>query len=179
VKNTLAPDDVQRRARARRTRSARKFRPITIHTLLVAEAPPAALDRYFYFPDVRTQDALFRYVYEGVLGRKPTREAKTAQLTELKQHGLFLIDLSEDPLGEMPLKAFVPDLVRRCQRLNPHRIILIKATVYDAAFAALREAGLPVVNERIPFPGSGRQREFVRAFGRALARHADNVRVAD
>ena len=48
-------------ARRRRDRAARKYRPKQVELLLVAEAPPAALDRYFYFEDVREQDSLFRY----------------------------------------------------------------------------------------------------------------------
>jgi hypothetical protein len=42
----------------------------------VAEAPPSALDRYFYFADVRDQDRLFRYVVETVLGATPSRSHK-------------------------------------------------------------------------------------------------------
>jgi hypothetical protein len=49
-------------------------------------------------------------------------------------------------------------------------VILIKATVYDAAFAALCEANVPVVDERIPFPGSGQQARFAQAFEHALKR---------
>lgn len=49
-------------ARARRERAARQYKPTKVDLLLVAEAPPSALDRYFYFPDVREQDSLFRYV---------------------------------------------------------------------------------------------------------------------
>jgi hypothetical protein len=42
--------------------------------------------------------------------------------------------------------------------------VLIKATVYDAAFEPLAKAGLPVVDEPVPFPGSGQQRRFEKAF---------------
>jgi hypothetical protein len=46
---------------------------------------------------------------------------------------------------------------------------LIKATVFDVAYSALKEAGLLVSSVRVPFPASGRQREFMIAFSRALA----------
>ena len=49
-------------ARRRRREAARRYKPEQIDTLLVAEAPPTALDRYFYFDDVQTQDSLFRHV---------------------------------------------------------------------------------------------------------------------
>jgi hypothetical protein len=38
-----------------------------VELLLVAEAPPSALDRYFYFEDVPVQDSLFRYVARAIL----------------------------------------------------------------------------------------------------------------
>lgn len=71
-------------------------------------------------------------------------------------------------MDDTPLSEAVPDLIRRATRLAPEKVILIKATVYDAAFARLRAAGLPVVDERVSFPGSGQQRRFQEAFARAL-----------
>jgi len=137
--------------------------------LLVAEAPPAASDRYFYFEDVREQDSLFRYVAQVILGAKPTRDNKPAVLRALRDRGFFLIDLSQSPkTGDGDLGSLVPALVQRVADINPDRIILIKANVFDLAYAALRAAGLPVVNSRIPFPGSGQQRRFVEAFNDAL-----------
>ena len=54
------------------------------------------------------------------------------------------------------------------KRLAPESIILIKADVYDAAYHALAKAKLPVIPVRMPFPGSGRLRQFAEAFARAL-----------
>jgi hypothetical protein len=67
------------------------------------------------------------------------------------------------------LYQFVPGLVERCRELHPRRIVLIKATVFDAAYPALKNAGLPVSSVRVPFPGSGRQRQFLEAFERAVS----------
>lgn len=142
----------------------------------MAEAPPGVKpgepERYFYFEDVGKHDDLFRYVVRGVLGDEPTRSDKKELLSKLRDHGVFLIDLKRDPIDESSLDECVPDLVRRCKRLNPDRIILIKTNVYDVAFSALREANLPVVNERIPFPGSGQQKRFEEAFASALKKKA-------
>jgi hypothetical protein len=162
--------DPAARARARRQRASRRFRPGKIELLLVAEAPPKSLDRYFYFAEVREQDSLFRYVARELLDVAPTRDNKAALLGQLKEHGVFLIDLSPDPLDGQSLSGFVPNLVRRCKAMSVAKVILIKATVYDAAFKAMRDAGLLVVDERIPFPGSGRQRQFQEAFARALGK---------
>ena len=153
----------------RRAAAALKYRPEQVKCLLVAEAPPTAPDRYFYFEDVREQDSLFRYVAQVVLGAKPTRENKPAALRALKDRGYFLIDLSQSPkTGDGALGSLVPALVQRVADINPDRIILIKTNVFDLAYAALRAAGLPVVNARIPFPDQGWQSRFVEAFSDAL-----------
>jgi hypothetical protein len=162
-----ATADVEQ-ALARRREAAAHYRPNEIDLLLVAEAPPAALDRYFYFDDVPDQDSLFRYVCRVLLGQEPTREGKPQMLQELCELGAFLIDVRETPVDGTPLRNFVPSLVQRCRVLEPRHIILIKATVFDASHQSLRAAGLPVSEVRVPFPGSGRQHEFVAAFTRAL-----------
>jgi hypothetical protein len=137
--------------------------------LLVAEAPPAALDRYFYFEDVHVHDSLFRYVARVVLGLEPSRLNKPPILAELRAAGVFLIDLCLDPvLNRSDLSRCVAGLVERAQALRPDHIILIKATVYDTAVAALVHAQLPVIDRRIPFPGSGQQRRFEEEMRLAL-----------
>jgi hypothetical protein len=123
--------------------------------MLVAEAPPSAADRYFYFEYVADQDSLFRDVCQEVLGYRPGRNAKPAALAQLQDAGVFLIDLSFDSVDDQSrrlMSHLVPDLISRCLALSPDRIILIKANVYDLTFEPLRAAGLPVVDERIPFP---------------------------
>ena len=77
-------------ARRRRQSAAARWRPADVDLLLVAEAPPSALDRYFYFEDVRTHDSLFRHVVEAVLGERPTRD-KAPYLDALRERGVFLI----------------------------------------------------------------------------------------
>lgn len=152
-------------ARRRRESAAQRWRPEHIELLLVAEAPPSALDRYFYFEDVRRHDSLFRYVVEAVTGEKPTRD-KAPYLDALRERGVFLIDLSPDPFDDRreAIPRCVPDLARRIRVLGPDRVVLIGADVYDAAYDALRRAGAPVVDLRLPYPGSGQQRRFLEGF---------------
>ena len=88
---------------------------------------------------------------------------------------MSLVDLKLDPMDGSNLESCVPDLIRRCRELEPQRIILIKATVFDAAYHALRASGLPVVNKRIYFPSHGRQRQFQEQFKEALSMEAQNV----
>jgi hypothetical protein len=152
-------------ARRRRQAAAQRFRPAVVDTLLVVEAPPSALDRYFYFDDVQTHDSLFRHVVEGLLGEKPTRD-KLPWLDELRDRGVYLVDMSVDPFTSRRdvLPACVDLLVDRCRELAPRRVVLIGVVVYDLTFGPLTRAGVPVVDARIPFPGSGQQRRFLDAF---------------
>jgi hypothetical protein len=154
--------------RLRRREAAARYKPAVIDLLLIAEAPPSSPDRYFYFPQVREHDSLFRYVCRVLLGREPTREGKHDMLEELKNNGVFLIDLKETPVDGTPLARYVPALIERCRELGPQRIVLIKAPVFDAAYHHLKAAGLPVSNVRVPFPGSGRQQQFLDTFARAV-----------
>jgi hypothetical protein len=157
-------------ARERRRRAAERYRPDEVDLLLVAEAPPSALDRYFYFEDVLSHDSLFRHVVRGVLGETPTRD-KAPYLDELQDRGVFLVHLSEDPFAAWRevVPRCVPALVERCAALRPRRIVLIGAGTYDHTYDALRGAGLPVVDIRLPYPGSGQQRRFLEGFEVALA----------
>jgi hypothetical protein len=155
-------------ARRRREQAAAAFRPERIETLLVSEAPPSALDRYFYFLDVEIHDSLFRHVVQATYAVRPDRD-KLPWLDALRADGLFLVHVSPDPFTDAAvLPPLVPALVRRCRALRPERILLVGARVYDVAFRLLVEAGLPVVDARLPYPGSGQQRRFLEAAGPLL-----------
>jgi hypothetical protein len=164
----------RRDAAARRQSAASRYQPEAVRLLLVAETPPTALDRYFYFDDVSSHDGLFRYVTKLVLGATADRGDKSAALARLRDEGVFLIDTKPDPYDTRPLSDLAGELVDRCRVLAPDHIILIKTSVYDAAFTALRNAGLPVVDRRVPFPGSGQQRRFEAEFALALADTAED-----
>lgn len=159
--------------RTLRAQAAERYRPDRIRLLLIAEAPPAAHDRYFYFHDVNAHDSLFRHVARSLLQVEPTRENKPELLAQLQDRGVFLIDLKADPVDSTPLSLYVPELLRRVQELNADRIVLIKTKVYDAAYATLAAADLPVSSVRIPFPGSGQQKAFAQAF--AIAIHENDA----
>jgi hypothetical protein len=82
------------------------------------------------------------------LGVEPARSNKAALLGQLRDRGLFLVDLKPDPLDPRPLASFVPSLIARCVALAPQHVVLIKADVYDSAYLPLATAGLPVVDAR-------------------------------
>ena len=153
-----------------RQAAAERYKPERVRLLLIAESPPRSEDRYFYFDRVAIYDSLFRYTVRLVLQHEPTRGSKSELLDKLRQAGVFLIDLCLEPghVSKSELRRCVPNLLARTEALAPEHIILFKAAVYDAAFNALAGAGLPVVDARIPFPGSGHQIEFETAMSAAL-----------
>jgi hypothetical protein len=157
-----------------RRRVAAKYRPARVRLLLVAEAPSCHEERHFYFEDVDGQDSLFRYVYQGVFNQPLVRDKKAEQLARLRDAGVFLIETSETPIPDGAKVRLSPGAIdalpRRCLDLKPDAVVLIRSNVYDVAFDRLRQAGLNVVDARMPFPASGQQRKFAEAFAAALAR---------
>jgi hypothetical protein len=141
-----------------------------VSNLLGHESVVGELVDSIYFEDVPRPDSLFRYVARAILKIEPTRENKAELLTRLRDRGVFLIDLKRDPKNGGSLAEEVPGLVRRVRRLAPAKIIVIKSSVFDLVRETPLDAGLPLVDERVPFPGSGRQRQFESSFARALRR---------
>ena len=157
-----------------------KYKPNNINVLIIAEAPPCALDRFFYFEEVKTQDSLFLEIM-GILypkekqrylssGRDPSM--KRNLLETFKLDGYWLLDLSEIPtsVSNNSLESCVPSLVSKLEKHIDKNtpIILIKSNVYDICYEALKAKGYRVINERLPFPGSGQQKVFREKFARAL-----------
>ena len=141
------------RLRRRRAAAAKQYQPDKVRLLLVAQAPPDADDRYFYFPDVAQHDWLFRAVARAILPHvEPTRTNKASLLAQLRDRGIFLIDLKPDPVDGSDLSPYVPALLDRIAELEPERIILIKADVFRVAYPALAAAGLPGQPDADPLP---------------------------
>lgn len=164
------------------TELARKrFKPQKIKYLLIAEAPPEALDRFFYYESVEKHDDLFLGIM-GVLypdskltyietGRP--QDQKTGMLKRFMNDGFYLLDLSEVPLSNrVSLSSCVDSLMERVIKVvdSDTKIILIKTNVFDLIYDTLRsQLRNRVMNLRIPFPGSGQQKKFVSQFREALS----------
>ncbi len=152
-----------------------------IKYVLVAEAPPDSLDRFFYYENVRQHDYLYLGIAQALYpdlknkfltsGRKS--EIKKTILEKFQRDGFYFLDLSELPLSLMnrSLESQVPSFL---EKLKPFvyeetRIILIKANVYDILFPEFLNRGFNnVIDVRIPFPGQGGQKRFQMEFGRAM-----------
>ena len=163
-------------------RNARnKYKPSNIKCLLIAEAPPNSLDRFFYYDDVREHDWLFLGVTEvlypdlkkNYLDLKRPKSLKKKILKEFRIEGYYLMDLLEIPIDlyTEPLYNAIPDLIHRIKNLIELNtpIILIKTPVFDIVYSRLIDAKFKKVSSiRIPFPVQGGQKEFRIKFKDAL-----------
>jgi hypothetical protein len=158
-----------------------KYKPKHINVLIIAEAPPCALDRFFYFEDVKKQDSLFLEIMGVLYPEKKEAYLKSGRDTSLKKDlletfqsdGFWLLDLSEIPtsLLNSSLENCVSSLIPKLEKdINESTsVILIKSNVYDTCYMPLKSKGYKVINERLPFPGSGQQKVFREKFRTALA----------
>lgn len=158
-----------------------KYKPETVKYLLIAEAAPDSIDRFFYYENVRQHDYLFLGVAQALypdlkdnfLASGRSSDIKTSILKTLQTNGFYLLDLSELPLSLMKgdLTFQLPTLIENIKKVidEKTKIILIKATVYDTAFSYLQQEGMRnLIDVRIPFPGQGGQTLFQQKFKEAL-----------
>ncbi len=161
-----------------------RWRPGKVTLLLIAESVPAApeADRRFFYDDTLTsRDGLFREVirtiYPGAHLESGDR-GKTPWLGRLRADGVFLIDLADSPVNDLPasqraqvLRSAVPSAVIRASALQPLGVALIKKNVFELLRAPALEVGLPILHdEYLPFPASGQQVRFREGFGQAVQR---------
>lgn len=167
------------------TNEAREeFKPDNIKILFIAEAPPDALERFFYYPDVSISDWLYLGIVKALcaypntdsdnIDTKKLREHKNEILKLLKDDGFYLMDLSPLPKSLIPLpELFKSDFIERLKNetaidKTTTKIILIKVNVYDCLFYSMKELGYAVQPQRIPFPASGQQQNFAVEMQEAL-----------
>lgn len=162
------------------SRARNKYKPKAIRVLIIAEAPPCAVDRFFYFEDVKRQDSLFLETMGMLYPEQKEKYLSSGRETQLKQEllqrfqsdGYWLLDLCEVPTSivDGPSPVDVQSLLKKLEKLIDKNVpvILIKSNVYDACFETLKAHGYNVINEKLPFPGSGQQRVFREKFKRAL-----------
>jgi len=159
--------------KAFRERYNPKNEGIPIRVLWIAESPPAG-GGYFYF-DETSRNHLFRETMKA-LGWWPETETMSAgvdkvpYLKKFQKAGYFLVDLSDLPVNKMGrhekekvLGRNIPRLLNELEELNPQRILIVKATLFDLLFSRVRATkfGSRVLNmQPIPFPSHGGQKRY-------------------
>ena len=150
--------------------------------LFIAEAPPSALERNFYFEDVQTGDSLWielmKALYSSEFGVTAEKRSKKKDwLTKFKNDGYRLIDALKEPvcrsMSGQKRKILITDradeIIKEVKKISPKQVLLIKVTVSDALHQTLLNAGIPVVCGRLPFPGSEQQKKFQEGFRMLVA----------
>jgi len=160
----------------------RRYKPVHIKCLLIAESPPPSSDaessRHFYRTDkVRVEDRLFvntiRALYpEAVNTPVPELEAQKEQwLKTFQSDGWYMIEALETslphaipkPERQSLINKALPRLIERVQKLadSNTKLILIKSNVFVVARKPLQEAGFIVLNtELVDYPGRFNQRAY-------------------
>ena len=97
-----------RKAQQIREESRNKYRPRHIKLIFVAEAPPLAPDRFFYFEEVDKQDSLFLETMKVLYPRhyaccgnvKAIRKNKHVFLERFRDDGYYLLDAKNTPIQD-------------------------------------------------------------------------------
>ena len=84
-----------------REAARKKYKPERIRWLLIAEAPPDSLDRFFYFERVFEKDYLYmetmRVLFPNA-SESDLRHRKVQYLQWFKANGFYLIDVMDEPI---------------------------------------------------------------------------------
>ncbi len=153
-----------------------KYRPENIKLMFIAEAPPSAEERFFYYEDLTKGDSLFLYVIRSVFPdlkneSVPLLRAKKAELLKrFMLEGYFLEDAVAFPILQgtrsrdkiSTIERSFTSLNKRIEKYkDTTKMVLISSTVFSAINSKMKYREYYVLNKTaIPFPGSGQQKRF-------------------
>ncbi len=154
-------------------------KPERVRWLLLGESPPdpgKGPIRFFYHPQFRAPDNLYRGVIESLYGDQPDLRDKSKHLARLKADGWWLLDSVEFPIN------LLRDETLRCQAIRSGfrhlrttlarpdvrpevGMVICMPRVFHELSTKIEALGIPVLHrEPIPFPlGTG-----IPAFREAL-----------
>lgn len=156
------------------------FKPAEVNVLFLAESPPNKPNRFFYFPGITTGDSLFLHLIREVfpelknIETKQLRARKEELLLRFRDAGFWVLDSSDNVLikgltQSQKIKALKEEQHFLNNRIHEFKettkIVLLSVAVFKANYTYLIEKGYEILNHSpIPFPGSGQQNNFKRAF---------------
>ena len=131
---------------------ASRYRPVHIATLVLAPAPPAALEDHFYAPEGLPREPGALAFYEDLLaacGIAADVERKEDALAKFQHGGFFLAEAVECPVAEGAesdfeslLARLVPTVVRRVRFSYRPKAVLVLSERLAVVAKALGEAGI-------------------------------------
>ena len=167
-------------------RARRRYRPHKIRLLLIAESPPSS-GGFFYFPTTIGKDHLFRETMKALdlwPKNEPMRGGvdKRSMLRRFQSMGLYLLDTCDFPVNKLrPVERTeavlrqIPRLVNKVIDADPIHILIVKSSIFQPVFIALKESGLRsrVLNSGpVPFPNHGKQGIYRSLMKRAFVKAA-------
>lgn len=164
-----------------------EWKPSKIRLLLIGESAPddrgdPANRRFFYSEPLSHADNLFRSVVAALYdsGKLTKGDSKRPWLDRLRTDGVYLIDLTSEPVNalsgtarRLALRASVDDCVKRATELQPEGIIICHGPSFPLLENPLRAAGLPLLHDApIPFPLGNTRAKFIEEVRSAIARRS-------
>lgn len=163
---------------AARVAATQKYRPEKVHILFMAESPPGAPDRHFYFEDVSRADTLWVQTTRGLYPEEfgvtaQERKHKKAWLERFQQDGYWMLEAVPHPIDGKKKEAQIRDNTQRVlaeiQAAAPTHVILVATPVYRVLQPPLAAAGISLPQpQAVPFPSRGQQGRFQTALKATL-----------
>jgi len=160
----------------------KQYLPAVIKIIFVLESPPIS-GKYFYNPNGKTTEPLFREIMNCVLNSQPS--SKKDGLEGFREAGYVLVDATYKPVNNLRgrkrdkriLSNYIllkDDLTGILIEQKPKipSIILVKANVCKLLEQKLLLDGFNVINEGliVPFPAFGHQNKFCERIKVLLAK---------
>ncbi len=162
-----------------RAAATQKYRPAEVRILFMAESPPAAPDRHFYFEDISRADTLWvqttRALYPEEFGETAQeRKRKGAWLERFQRDGHWMLEAVPHPIDaqrkEFQIRNHTERALAAIQAAAPLYVVLITTPVYKTLLQPLADAGISLPQpQAIPFPGRGQQGRFHAAMQATLS----------
>ena len=162
-----------------RAAATQKYRPEKVRILFMAESPPEAPDRHFYFEDVTRADTLWvqttRALYPEEFGETAQeRKRKGFWLERFQQDGYWMLEAVPYPVDkkkkEVQIQENTERVLAEIQAAAPAHVVLIATPVYKVLLKPLANAGISLPQpQAVPFPGRGQQSKFHAAMQATLA----------
>ena len=156
------------------------YLPNRIKVLFIAEAKPDTDDRFFYYHKVMTHDHLYLHLMYALYDKTKDdtqylRNHKTEFLNRFKQDGFYLVDAVDEiksgtssPTRTKAIRtnaanklAEIRELISKHGDLNT-KIVLIKATVFDALYDLMKDEFNVVNDFKVNFPSTGNETKFLQ-----------------
>lgn len=158
----------------------KSYLPNKIKVLFIAEAKPDADDRFFYYDKVKTHDYLYLHLMYALYDKTKDdvqylRDHKAEFLNRFKEDGYYLVDAVDEIRSNPPsskrtriIRANAVNKISEIRELlakhgdQNTKIVLVKATVFDALYDLMKE-DFNIVNDfKIYFPSTGNEADFLK-----------------